>query len=60
MGLDGIACVNRTAQGALNRGYQVHFIADGIITQYEDRWEKIVSRRIKEGVVVISADRFPD
>jgi nicotinamidase/pyrazinamidase len=28
MGLDGIACVNRTAQGALNRSYRVNFIMD--------------------------------
>jgi nicotinamidase-related amidase len=58
MGLDGVGCVNRTAQGALNRGYRVNFILDGIITQYEDRWKKLVSRRMKEGVGIITADQF--
>jgi nicotinamidase/pyrazinamidase len=60
MGLDGVACVNRTAQGALNRSYRVNFIMDGIITQHEDRWQKLVSRRLKEGVGATTADRFPD
>ena len=58
MGLDGVACVNRTAQGALNRGYRVNFIMDGIITQHESRWQKLVSRQMKEGVGVITADQF--
>jgi nicotinamidase/pyrazinamidase len=59
MGLDGVACVNRSAQGAINRGYRVNFIMDGIITQYKGRWNKLVSIRMKEGVGVITADRFP-
>jgi nicotinamidase-related amidase len=60
MGLDGVGCVNRTAQGALNRGYRVNFIMDGIITRYKNQWNNIVVARNKDGVGVIAADKFPD
>jgi hypothetical protein len=48
------------AQGALDRSYRVYFIMDGIITWYEGRGQKLVSQRMKEGVGVIAADKFPD
>jgi nicotinamidase-related amidase len=40
-GLDGAYCVNATARGALNRGYQVTLFQDGIATESSKSIEKL-------------------
>jgi nicotinamidase-related amidase len=39
-GLDGCYCVNSTARGALNLGFETHLIEDAILTSHVETWEK--------------------
>jgi nicotinamidase-related amidase len=43
-GLDGAACVQRTARGALQRGYAVTFVEDAIATSVEGRWTALLDK----------------
>ena len=41
-GLDGVTSVAPTARSALDLGYRVTFVQDGIFTAFEDRWERLL------------------
>ncbi|WP_170336397.1 cysteine hydrolase [Ruegeria arenilitoris] len=40
-GLDGCHCVNKTAQGALNRGYRVHIDPTAVLAANPAHWAKV-------------------
>ena len=44
VGLDGNACVKSTADGALNRGYQVEIIDGAVLSQSAPAWAKQKAR----------------
>ncbi len=43
-GLDGCHCVNKTAQGALNRGYRVHIDPTAVLAANPANWAKVKER----------------
>jgi nicotinamidase-related amidase len=53
-GLDGAYCVNATARGALNRGYNVTLFQDGIATESSKSMEKLAEGWRKAGANVKS------
>lgn len=58
VGLDAACCVDRTAKGALNRGYKVSIITDAVITQYEKKWDSILKQWEQIGIVLITVKEF--
>ena len=54
VGLDGIACVQRTARGALQRGCETSIFTDAVMTACPERWEVIMSRLQQQGVRCLS------
>ncbi len=56
MGLDGIACVQRTARGALNRGYRVTLLEDGIVTGAPRVWRRWRAKLESAGAAIASVD----
>jgi nicotinamidase-related amidase len=51
VGLDGAACVQRTAHGALNRGYRVNLIKNCILTRQPYHWEAALAELQKNKLV---------
>ena len=43
-GVDSAMSIKQTAHSALDMGYRVTFIQDGIFTAYESRWERCSSK----------------
>ncbi|WP_299867752.1 cysteine hydrolase [uncultured Hoeflea sp.] len=52
VGLDGNACVKSTADGALNRGYEVEIIDAAVLAQSGASWAKQKNRLVARGAVV--------
>jgi len=52
VGLDGAYCVNATARGALNRGYKVTLVTDGIATETSSTLEELSAKWRKAGATV--------
>ncbi len=50
VGLDGNACVKSTADGALNRGYQVEIVDPAVLAQSASSWDKQKVRLEARGV----------
>lgn len=50
VGLDGNACVKSTADGALNRGYQVEIIEPAVLSHSAPSWDKQKVRLATRGV----------
>ncbi|MGH1446782.1 MAG: cysteine hydrolase family protein [Cognatishimia sp.] len=48
-GLDGIYCVAKTAEAALNRGYSVSLVTDGILTTEQEKMAAEYSRLTSKG-----------
>ena len=40
-GLDGCHCVNKTARGALNRGYEVKIATDAVLSANAKQWDQV-------------------
>lgn len=57
-GLDGAYCVNATARGALNRGYQVTLFQDGIATESGKSMEKLAQGWREAGAQVITGTQM--
>lgn len=57
-GLDGAYCVNATARGALNRGYQVSLFPDGIATESGTTIEKLAQGWREAGAQVKSGSEM--
>ena len=49
-GLDGCHCVNKTAQGALNRGYRVQINSAAVLAADPNRWQGIRDQLATAGV----------
>lgn len=58
VGLDAEFCVHATATGALNRGYHVNIITDGIALRVEKKWEKLLNQYLQEGIRLMSSEEF--
>ncbi|WP_417783364.1 cysteine hydrolase family protein [Terasakiella pusilla] len=54
-GLDGIYCVNSTAKGALDQGYQITLIEDAIITVSKKKWQKCCANLCQRGAKTVQA-----
>jgi nicotinamidase-related amidase len=52
VGLDGAHCVNSTARGALNRGYQVTMLTDGIATESRTSIDELAAKWRRAGAIV--------
>jgi len=52
VGLDGCHCVQNTANGALNRGYAVRILPDGVLAHNEAGWQRHRERLAARGAVV--------
>lgn len=52
MGRDGAHAVARTAQAALNRGYDVNLVADGVATAQPLRFQDVADALRSQGAVV--------
>ena len=52
VGLDGAACVQLTARGAMNRGYAVTFVEEGIVTGFPEDWQEIRDDLVSQGARV--------
>lgn len=57
-GLDATACVDRTIQGALKRGYAVTAISDAIISNTAGQKEKMCRKWQQKKVTVIGLDQW--
>ncbi|MGB3340462.1 MAG: isochorismatase family cysteine hydrolase [bacterium] len=57
-GLDAEYCVYHTAKGALSRGYNVNIITDAILLFDEKKWEDILDKYRKNGIVLQTSDKF--
>lgn len=51
-GLDGIYCVNSTAHGALDKGYQTTLLEDAIITVDDKKWPKLRDKLCQRGAEI--------
>ena len=58
VGLDAEYCVHVTAKGALNRGYTVNIITDGIALRAEEKWEKLLQQYREEGIALLTSQQF--
>ena len=52
VGLDAEFCVYYTAKGALNRGYNVNVITDGIFLLADEKWEKLIQKYENDGIIL--------
>ncbi|HUZ34059.1 MAG TPA: isochorismatase family protein [Xanthobacteraceae bacterium] len=60
MGVDGVTSVARTAKSALERGYNVTFIGDGIVTAFETKWGRKLKAFAADDVFAITGEEFRD
>ncbi len=58
VGLDAEFCVHHTAKGALNRGYTVNIITDGIALRAEQKWESLLKQYQQEGITLMVSKDF--
>jgi polysaccharide biosynthesis transport protein len=59
-GLDGVTSVAQTARSALDLGYRVTFVQDGIFTAFEDRWERLLTGFEAAAAFAITSDEFAE
>lgn len=58
VGLDAEFCVRHTAKGALNRGYTVNIVTDGIALRAEQKWDSLLKQYQQEGITLIVSKEF--
>jgi len=58
MGIGGATSVARTARGALDRGYRVTFISDGIFTTSEKKWANMLEEFAADQAFSITSGDF--
>ena len=58
VGLDAAGCVDRTAKGALNRGYRVNVVEDSVVTRFEKKWDALLKQWDQLGIKLISSQEF--
>ena len=59
-GLDGATAIRQTALSALDRGYRVTFIRDGISTAFASRWERLLKDFEANAVFAIGSEEYAD
>jgi polysaccharide biosynthesis transport protein len=59
-GLDGATSVAQTARSALELGYRVTFVQDGIFTAFEDRWGRLLKGFESAAAFAITSDEFAE
>jgi len=59
-GLDGATSVAQTARSAIELGYRVTFVQDGIFTAFEDRWERLLKGFESAAAFAITSDEFAE
>lgn len=57
-GLDAQYCVYETAKGAKKLGYKASVITDAVAMRNEDKWNDQLEKYRKDGINLISRDRF--
>jgi nicotinamidase/pyrazinamidase len=58
VGLDAAYCVNRTIEGAMNRGYDIAVISDAIISDPDSVKYHMLEEFAERGVEILSANEF--
>jgi nicotinamidase/pyrazinamidase len=58
VGLDADGCVHATALGALNRGYGVTAVTDGLFLRDEKKWDTLMKRYGEEGIRLTTSREF--
>ena len=58
VGLDADGCLHTTAKGALNRGYNVNIITDGIVLKEEEKWDELLKHYQQEGIALMLSPDF--
>jgi len=59
-GLDGIACVQRTARGALQRGYDVGLVQQAIISRHVEDWQNWQDKLQDLGARIVQVQDLDD
>ena len=59
IGIDAQYCVYSTAKGALNRGYKVNLITDGISMANKNKWDEVMKKYEQDGVRLITSSQTP-
>jgi nicotinamidase/pyrazinamidase len=58
VGLDADGCVHATARGALNRGYGVTAVTDGLFLREEKKWGALKKKYGEEGIRLTTSREF--
>jgi nicotinamidase-related amidase len=58
--LEGATSIKQTARSALDLGYRVTFIQDGIYAASESRWERLLRDFESDAAFVITSGEFSD
>lgn len=58
VGLDAEFCVYLTAKGAINRGYEVNIIKDGVLLFEEGKWDSLLKKYKKAGMSLVTSQDF--
>jgi nicotinamidase-related amidase len=59
-GLDGVTSIRQTARSALDLGYRVTFIRDGIFTAFESKWERLLKNFESAAAFAITSEEFAE
>ncbi len=59
-GVDSAMSIKETAHSALDLGYRVTFIQDGIFTAYESRWERVLKNFESAAAFAIRSEEFAE
>lgn len=60
VGIDGSTSISRTACSALERGYRVTFIRDGIFTARDGKWERLLTSFESAAAFAITSEEFEE
>lgn len=58
VGVDAQYCVYITAKGALNRGYKVNLITDGVSMANQEKWDEVMKKYEKDGVKLMTSKQL--
>jgi len=59
-GSDGVTSIRQTARSALDLGYRVTFIQDGIFTAFESKWGRVMNSFESEAAFAIASEEFAE
>jgi len=60
VGMDGMTSIRQTACSALNQGYRVTLIEDGIFTTFENRWQQQLKSFESAAAFAITSEEFAE